>query len=118
MKISLTKYIVASVISLFFGLALGWIIKSQYPTLPPIIVKGYISDDSVRAQKPNEYHFNLLSETNEFAWRDNLKEKLGGKKETPTKYGRIDLETENYVIEVEFINKWHEGIGQAIHYSC
>jgi hypothetical protein len=64
-----------------------------------------------------EYCFNLDSDTNEFAWRDNLEEKIGGKKEATIKFGRIDIETDKYVIEVEFVSKWHEGIGQAAHYA-
>jgi len=31
--------------------------------------------------------------------------------------GRIDLLTEDFAIEVDFIQKWHEGIGQALHYA-
>jgi hypothetical protein len=37
--------------------------------------------------------------------------------EVPVKYGRIDLLTGDYAIEVERIDKFHEGIGQALHYA-
>jgi hypothetical protein len=37
--------------------------------------------------------------------------------EVPVKYGRIDLLTGDYAIEVEGIDKFHEGIGQALHYA-
>jgi hypothetical protein len=70
-----------------------------------------------RGLDSKEYCFNLDSKTNEFAWRDSLKEQIGGKKEATIKFGRIDIETEKYAIEVEFISKWHEGIGQAAHYA-
>ena len=33
------------------------------------------------------------------------------------KYGRIDLLTGDYAIEVDKIDKFHEGIGQALHYA-
>ena len=31
--------------------------------------------------------------------------------------GRIDVLTDRYAVEVEFPHKWHEGLGQALHYS-
>jgi len=37
--------------------------------------------------------------------------------EVPVKYGRIDLLTGDYAIEVDKIDKFHEGIGQALHYA-
>jgi len=37
--------------------------------------------------------------------------------EVPVKYGRIDLLTFDYAIEVDAIDKFHEGIGQALHYA-
>lgn len=37
--------------------------------------------------------------------------------EVPVKYGRVDLLTGDYAIEVDKIDKFHEGIGQALHYA-
>ncbi|MGZ6231132.1 MAG: hypothetical protein ACXWMO_10250 [Syntrophales bacterium] len=37
--------------------------------------------------------------------------------EVPVNYGRIDLLTGDYAIEVERLDKFHEGIGQALHYA-
>ncbi|MGO9137534.1 MAG: hypothetical protein ACLP9S_17175 [Syntrophales bacterium] len=37
--------------------------------------------------------------------------------EVPVNYGRIDLLTGDHAIEVERIDKFHEGIGQAMHYA-
>lgn len=37
--------------------------------------------------------------------------------EVHVKYGRIDLLTRDYAIEVDKIDKFHEGIGQALHYA-
>lgn len=31
--------------------------------------------------------------------------------------GRIDVVTQDFAMEIDFIQKWHEGIGQAIHYG-
>jgi hypothetical protein len=37
--------------------------------------------------------------------------------EVPVKYGRIDLLTDDYAIEVDSLEKFHEAIGQALHYA-
>jgi hypothetical protein len=37
--------------------------------------------------------------------------------EVHVKYGRIDLLTGDYAIEVDKIDNFHEGIGQALHYA-
>jgi len=39
------------------------------------------------------------------------------KMEVPVKYGRIDLLTDDYAIEVDSLEKFHEAIGQALHYA-
>ncbi len=37
--------------------------------------------------------------------------------EVPVKYGRIDLLTGDYAIEVDSPNNFHEAIGKALHYA-
>jgi hypothetical protein len=37
--------------------------------------------------------------------------------EVPVKYGRIDLLTDDYAIEVDRLEKFHAAIGQALHYA-
>jgi hypothetical protein len=39
------------------------------------------------------------------------------KMEVSVKYGRIDLLTDEYVVEVDRLEKFHEAIGQALHYA-
>jgi hypothetical protein len=39
------------------------------------------------------------------------------KMEVPVKYGRIDLLTDDYAIEVDSLEKFHEAIGQTLHYA-
>jgi len=38
--------------------------------------------------------------------------------EVPVRYGRVDLLTDEYAIEVDRLSKFHEGIGQALHYAA
>jgi len=40
-----------------------------------------------------------------------------GKLEVPIKYGRIDILTNSYAVEVDRLSKFHEGIGQCLHYA-
>lgn len=39
------------------------------------------------------------------------------KMEVPVKYGRIDLLTDDYAVEVDRLEKFHEAIGQTLHYA-
>jgi hypothetical protein len=39
------------------------------------------------------------------------------KMQVPVRYGRIDLLTDEYAIEVDRLEKFHEAIGQALHYA-
>lgn len=53
----------------------------------------------------------------ESAWSQALAQVLAGKTEVPVPNGRIDVLSERYAIEVDRLDKWHEGIGQASHYG-
>ena len=37
--------------------------------------------------------------------------------EVPLKYGRVDLLSSDYAIEVDRLENYHEAIGQALHYA-
>ena len=50
-------------------------------------------------------------------WTEALAKKLGGESEVKIENGRVDVLTETYAIEIDFIRKWQEGLGQAIHYG-
>jgi hypothetical protein len=39
------------------------------------------------------------------------------KMEVPVKYGRVDLLTSDYAIEVDKLDRFHEAMGQALHYA-
>lgn len=54
---------------------------------------------------------------NEATWVDSLLPLIGGRKEIVIPNGRIDVVTQDFAIEVDFIQKWHEGIGRALHYA-
>jgi hypothetical protein len=54
---------------------------------------------------------------NEARWVESLMARIGGRKEVVIPNGRIDVLTQDFAIEVDFIQKWHEGIGQALHYA-
>lgn len=54
---------------------------------------------------------------NEATWTESLVASIGGRREVVIPNGRIDVVTEAFAMEVDFMNKWHEGIGQALHYA-
>ena len=56
--------------------------------------------------------FDLPSGAKESLWRDALAELWNGATER-----RIDVLTDEYAVEVDFPHKWHEGLGQSLHYS-
>lgn len=55
--------------------------------------------------------------TRETNWSAALSAAMNGKTEVPVANGRIDVLTDAYAIEVDRMEKWHEGIGQASHYG-
>ena len=55
--------------------------------------------------------------SHEAAWRDALASKLQGKTEQKTKRGRIDVTTKEYAIEVDRLENFDEGYGQALRYA-
>jgi len=50
-------------------------------------------------------------------WTDALAREINGQSEVRVDRGRVDVMTDTYAIEIDFIKKWHEGLGQAIHYG-
>jgi hypothetical protein len=63
------------------------------------------------------YQFDLPSQAPESRWRDALMNKLGGQHEVVVEGGRIDVMTDTEVFELDWPHKWHEGLGQALHYA-
>jgi hypothetical protein len=56
-------------------------------------------------------------EEREADWTRELARSLGGETELAVESGRMDVATSRYAIEVDRIEKFHEGIGQAVHYG-
>jgi hypothetical protein len=61
--------------------------------------------------------FNISPRSPEKIWRDALAKAFDGWTEVKINGGRIDVMTVSEVIEIDFIHKWHEGLGQALHYA-
>ena len=59
----------------------------------------------------------ITDASKESEWSRALALLLAGKTEVPVPNGRIDVLSERYAIEVDRLDKWHEGIGQASHYG-
>lgn len=53
----------------------------------------------------------------ETTWSEMLALRMRGQTEVAVQNGRVDVLTLEYAIEVERLDKWHEGIGQSKHYA-
>ncbi len=56
-------------------------------------------------------------DANQTVWVESLASLIQGRTEVSIPNGRVDLVTDEFAIEVDFLEKWHEGIGQALHYG-
>jgi len=56
-------------------------------------------------------------DASESDWAESLAAVISGRTEVATDYGRVDVVTDRFAIEVDRLAKWHEAIGQATHYS-
>jgi len=65
----------------------------------------------------DSYSFDIPSQAPESMWRDALAAKLNAKHEVVIEGGRIDVMTDTEAIEIDWPHKWHEGLGQALHYA-
>lgn len=59
----------------------------------------------------------LKADAPEKDWTAALARKMNGQSEVQVDRGRVDVMTDSYAIEIDFLKKWHEGLGQAIHYG-
>jgi hypothetical protein len=59
----------------------------------------------------------LPPSANESLFISALAERINGEPEVTIDGGRVDIVTERYAIEVDFLRKWKEGIGQSQFYS-
>ncbi|CAH1388101.1 hypothetical protein [Candidatus Nitrotoga sp. M5] len=59
----------------------------------------------------------LNADAPEKDWTAALAKKINGQSEVQVDRGRVDVMTDSYAIEIDFLKKWHEGLGQAIHYG-
>lgn len=56
---------------------------------------------------------------NEVTWSRWLAEQLGGEREFRTHDGsRVDILTDDHAIEVEWVKKWAQAVGQAVFYAA
>lgn len=84
--------------------------------LPAQMRSAEVSSISARYIAPI-IQLQITDASKESAWSQALAQVLPGKTEVPVPNGRIDVLSERYAIEVDRLEKWHEGIGQASHYG-
>ena len=90
--------------------------RFPYPWLVGVLgLLAFLPPVSARAWE--SLTFALPSGAQEKFWRDALAKEWHGQTEQVIEGGRVDVLTTNAAVEVEFPDKWHEGIGQALHYA-
>lgn len=68
-------------------------------------------------QQTNQELIKRIKQGDERAVQLSLQRQLGGHTEVQTPYGRIDLLTENKIIEIKTVKQWKSGIGQLLSYG-
>ena len=81
-----------------------------------------IEGGMIEASRSEQYFGHVVSldvdsSDKEAGWASALSELLRGQPEYSIDHGRIDVITETLAIEVDRFSKWHEGLGQAVHYG-
>ncbi|NDH94374.1 MAG: FHA domain-containing protein, partial [Planctomycetia bacterium] len=65
-----------------------------------------------------EYTLPVSVTDHEPVWSESLARKIGGEAEYRLRdRSRVDVLTGDHAVEVDWLDKWHQGIGQALHYS-
>jgi len=119
-------YAVCSSVLVVLALAgLKWLLRGESEIDPPKIIGATTAETMDVLELPAGHRGLLLPvveltiadasmETN---WSAALATLLHGQTEAPVESGRVDVLTSLYAIEVDRLDKWHEGIGQAAHYG-
>ena len=77
-----------------------------------------ISENEEAQLDNREIILDVSVDAHEPVWSEALAVYLGGEAEyrLPDK-SRIDVLTDEHAIELDWLHKWHEGVGQALHYA-
>mgnify|MGYP001427533136 CR=1 FL=1 len=110
--------VVAVLVLAILGLAVR-LLKPEHKTDPakesgsPFAVFGTLTDSLLIPV----IELDITDRTLEKNWIAALAKKLNGQAEVVVPYGRVDVVTGTYAIEVDYLHKFKEGIGQALHYG-
>lgn len=87
-----------------------------------------IEQESIASESflPTAYDSNLFipnftlpvsPDEKEANWNIALAHRVNGESEVKVAFGRVDVLNSTYAIEIDFLEKWQEGIGQSLHYG-
>ena len=109
---------IALIVLLIAGIGYRYLGDTAFPARPDIHATelGPLIDPSANAVLPVLVLHPPKTRLEAF-WSAALAEALHGRQEVRISHGRIDVLTSTYAIEVDWLNKWHEGLGQAQHYG-
>jgi len=89
--------------------------SDQQPPDPPQALGQLLTASSSLFVPSIRLH--VPTDARESDWTNGLAESTGGRAEVQVDSGRADVLTENYAVEVDFLRKWKEGLGQALYYA-
>lgn len=103
----ITKYALMLSLAILFYLVHLLSVDSSHPS----------QEKSAGVNVAKSYEFPIRRGASENVWSSALAEHLGATQEVMVKRGRVDVLSSDLAIEVDFLKKWHEGLGQAWHYG-
>jgi hypothetical protein len=113
-----------AVVVLALGVAARLLTKpSDQPSEPPVADSGSKSPATqalVSASGPlllPVVNLCLENQTQEANWISAFALAVGGVREQAVSHGRADVLTAEFAFELDWFDKWHEGLGQALHYA-
>ena len=110
--------VAATIIAIFIiiGLLARFTMKAGREPMNPPQALGQLLTASSSLLIPS-IRLNAPADAVESVWTAALAKSVGGKTEVKVDFGRADVITDNYAIEVDFLHKWKEGLGQALYYA-
>jgi len=74
--------------------------------------------ENLEYRENRKFTLPVSAEDHEPAWSKALAEMIDGEAEYRLRdRSRVDVLTDKHAIEVDWLDKWHQGIGQSLHYS-
>jgi|GEM_PF-3541286 len=113
-KVGIAIIAIFILLGLVFKLSKIFLKENAKEQTMPLSVANYSIDNPVFIPV---IQLTVEDPSHEKYWVESFRQKINGRSEVPIENGRVDIVTDSYAIEVDYFNKWQEGLGQALHYG-